>query len=363
MILDFKMEVLSEIPFMLMLYILIQWYASAKRNMLFYVLFGIATGYLLLLRNVGAVFVIAILINETVKYFKNGSRTEKGKLLYRLLAFTGISIGFYVLVNNFLFHIPSQYFKGAVSLFNYEDTYDTFLKNIDYYFTVYQGLFETHPENIYLLFSTLLKSFFLSFAIIGMFIRIKRGLLFIDIFFLAYMIMLFLYPTAHSGFRYVLPVLPVFILYAAETVRLLYNAIDTSKFLVYVLCILSFYQVYKYEWDLMMEKQTLIIQGPQRLDSRAMFHYIETNTASDARILYFKPRALALYTGRNGFVNNPDDLFENLQKQLKEYKIEYILINEEISDKMIKEFVAGQYVSTQMVFSNSIYKFYKILTN
>ncbi|MEO5571410.1 MAG: hypothetical protein ABIT08_05240, partial [Bacteroidia bacterium] len=106
-----------------------------------------------------------------------------------------------------------------------------------------------------------------------------------------------------------------------------------------------------------------ILQGPQRLHSKGVFNFIKNNTETNAHILFKKPRALALYTGRNCFVNSPDVSSEKLQQQLKEYSIGYILINKEISDDAAKDFVSEHPGNMQLVYSNDVYSFYKLIIN
>jgi hypothetical protein len=118
------------------------------------------------------------------------------------------------------------------------------------------------------------------------------------------------------------------------------EALKWKRTILYCLCIISFFAVYKYEWDIILENQNHVEQGPQRMDAKAAFDFINSHTEKNDRILFKKPRALALYTDRNCFVNNPDATFENINDQIKENHIDYILINEEISDDKIKDFVS-----------------------
>ncbi|HKR04206.1 MAG TPA: hypothetical protein VJY62_06165, partial [Bacteroidia bacterium] len=231
----------------------------------------------------------------------------------------------------------------------------------NYYFNVFQSVYNTHPENIYALFSTLIKSIVLSLVLLGFYLRIKRGIEFIDILLVVYMTVLYMYPYSSAGYRFLVPVTPVFLLYATEGLYFLMEALKWKRTILYCLCIISFFAVYKYEWDIILDNQNHVEQGPQRMDAKAAFDFINSHTEKNARILFKKPRALALYTGRNCFINNPDQSLNDLQYQLSGYNIDYILINEDISDVTIKDFVSKNPGKVQLSWSNSAFRFYKII--
>ena len=51
------------------------------------------------------------------------------------------------------------------------------------------------------------------------------------------------------------------------------------------------------------------ITGPYDADSTEMFRFVTSHTARDARLMFFKPRAMRLLTGRVAFASNrPEDL-------------------------------------------------------
>jgi hypothetical protein len=359
--LDFKMEIVSDIPFTFFLFLAVVLYSDLKKPVYSFILLGLISGFLISIRSLGTAFIIAVVIHELLAYKKEKGTTGRQRLAYAALLFPLISAGVFVFINYILFDIPRGHFEESSRFFTNENIYDKILVNINYYFDVFLNLFNTVPENRYALFSTLIKSGMFSLMLLGFFIRIKKRISFIEIFLIIYMIVLYTYPYSYSGYRFLIPVTPIFLLYAAEALRFLQHSLSWNKKIIYTLAIVSFYLAYKYDWQIILNDQNTVLQGPQRLDSRAAFEHIKASTSKDARILFRKPRALALYTNRNCFENKPDESFVNLQNQLLEYNIDYILINEEISDDTIKSFVAKNTGNVQLVWNNSTFTFYKVL--
>jgi hypothetical protein len=359
-ILNFKAEIASDIPFAFFLLLSALLYVHSKKSIGFYIILGILAGFIFSIRTIGIAFALSVIINELLKIKKEKDGKKKKSLVPGMIVFSFVSVGFFFLVNNVIFDIPFLNIKSSAGLFTFNDLYKTFLKNINYYFDVFQSVFNTHPENMYALFSTLIKSFCLSLIFLGFYLRLKRGVEFVDILLMVYMCVLYIYPYLASGYRFLVPVTPVLLVYATEGLYFLMEALQWKKFILYSLCIISFYAVYKYDWRIILDNQNKVLQGPQRMDSKITFDFIKNNTDKNSRILFKKPRALSLYTGRSCFLNNPDESIEDLANQIKEYNIDYILISEDISDETIKEFISKNPEKIELVWNNSIYRFFKV---
>jgi hypothetical protein len=214
-ILNYKMETGSDIPFTFFLFLSTWLYLTSKKNYRSLILTGIFAGFLVSIRSIGISFILAVMINELLKFKKEKEKNKK-LLFQRGIIFLAASAGFFVLINHVIFDVPFLNLKSSSSLFTFNDLYKTILKNINYYFDVFQSVYNTHPENIYALFSTLIKSIVLSLVLLGFYLRIKRGIEFIDILLAVYMMVLYMYPYSSAGYRFLVPVTPVFLLCAAE---------------------------------------------------------------------------------------------------------------------------------------------------
>ena len=358
------MEIGSDIPFTFFLFLSILFYTHSKRSVGSFILLGMLTGFLISIRNIGIAFAFAVVLNELLNIKKEKENKNRKKLIAGIVIFSFSCTVFFVLLNHVIFNIPFLNLQSSTSLFTVNDLYKTILKNINYYFDVFQSVFNTHPENIYGLFSTLIKSAGLSLLLLGFYLRIKKGIGFNEILLFAYMMVLYVYPYAASGYRFLIPVTPLLLMYIAEGLYFLMIALQGKKFILYFSCIISFFALYKYDWGIILENQNMILHGPQRMDAKITFDYIKAHTEKNAIILFKKPRALALYTDRKCFVNNPDIASEeDLQNKIKENNIDYILINEGISDQAIKDFVLKKPEKILLVWGNADYRFYKILKN
>ncbi|MEO5569297.1 MAG: glycosyltransferase family 39 protein, partial [Bacteroidia bacterium] len=259
--LDYKMEIGSDIPFTFFLFLSILFYLNSKKSVRAFILLGMLAGFLISIRSIGVAFALAVVVNELLKIKQETASNKKKQTGLLIIIFLVVCAAFFVLLNNVIFNIPLLNLQSSASLFTFNDLYKTILKNCNYYFDIFQTLFSTPPENIYALFSTLIKSSALSLLLLGFYLRIKRGMEFIDFLFIFYMLVLYVYPYSASGYRFLIPVTPILLLLVAEGLYFLMTAFQWKKNILYGLCIISFYTVYKYDWEIILGKQNYILQG------------------------------------------------------------------------------------------------------
>lgn len=127
-----------------------------------------------------------------------------------------------------------------------------------------------------------------------------------------------------QGARYLLSVFPVFLLYVCYGVSFLLSKVRLPKALIAIGCAaaltaFAFRSVPKTAENLALHR--VYDRGAYSTDARATYDYIRDHTDADAVIAFFKPRALALETGRRCFRNTAD------ARELK--KADYLLITTE----------------------------------
>jgi hypothetical protein len=134
-------------------------------------------------------------------------------------------------------------------------------------------------------------------AVIGIWARTRRGITVYEIFIPIYLILVGTWTW--DKLRYVLPVLPIFVIYVftgavAVTVRL--PRFPWMRWALPLFLLAGAGASYASTYATMTFAP--VDWGADTPKSRELYAYIRANTPEDAVLLFFKPRALSLYTGR-----------------------------------------------------------------
>jgi len=131
-------------------------------------------------------------------------------------------------------------------------------------------------------------------AAIGFLAQVIRKITFIELFVLLYTISVVVVPM-DGGVRYLLPVVPFYIFYSLQGLRALPEWKGFRKLAIssVAVAVLASYAVGFTRYD--MEE---IPNGITTTEAVEFFDYVKRQTAENDVIIFTKPRALALYTGR-----------------------------------------------------------------
>jgi hypothetical protein len=102
-----------------------------------------------------------------------------------------------------------------------------------------------------------------------------------------------------------------------------------------------------------------VLEGPQESYSKEVFEYIRSNTAPGARLAFFKPRVLGLYSSRPSFAVRPGQSQDVIRYQLNKAGIDYILIHKEYSDRSMIDYVNKNQDSITLLWDNEKFRFYE----
>ena len=140
----------------------------------------------------------------------------------------------------------------------------------------------------------------LGLIVSGFVARVRRGLTPLEVFTLAYLPPMVVYPF-YQGDRYLLPILPIVFFYLLLGIRNL--ALDERRWgafaLVPALIVVSIVQVRNLA-------RTPHYAGIETDDARRFFAFIRNETPASAVVVSAKPRAIYLFTSRAGLVLFPD---------------------------------------------------------
>ena len=207
-VVNFKNNILSEIPFILFILLTFYFYKFSFKNKISFVfLTSFLIGFTVTIRPAGASLILATLIYPLfLMVFKKNNKNIKSLFLIPIL-----SILFYLIITKLIFKIPQDtYFQGSILL------QKIFLPNT--YLTILNNLFSTFREVLphfkFTLLNTIVYKITLISIFFGYLIKIIKKIELPEIFVIIYILMLLYLNTGTSqGFRYLLPLFPFFIEY------------------------------------------------------------------------------------------------------------------------------------------------------
>ncbi|MFI5219217.1 MAG: ArnT family glycosyltransferase [Bacteroidia bacterium] len=361
LLINFKTEILSDLPFTLFLLLCILVYYHEKHNWIKVVFLGLLAGFLISIRSVGFSFLAALFINEAFLFFKFSRGTNRNMRWVKNGIIVPAIAGFvYYALNYWLFNLSGGNIHSPSRIFTLSHLSDIFFRNLNYQMNAWQSLLFTPDENKYAFISSLAKSVLLSGVVFGFVMRCKKNFSFLEIFIISYMLVLLVYPYSNPGFRFLFPLIPLFMPYLYEWFKVINKSLGTSKNLFIVLSVLALYFLYKHDLKKIIDNEQFITHGPQRLTSADIFSFVRQNTKENERFLFSKPMVLSLYAGRECMAVNPDEEWAAIAEQIREYKIKYILTCTELINPATNKYIENNSERLQLIKSNDLFKLYSI---
>lgn len=166
-------------------------------------------------------------------------------------------------------------------------------------------------------------------AIAGFLVQIARRPSLGDYFILTYAAVLLVVPFQQA--RYILPLIPFYLLYAVSGIEWLSTRITTTNHAVSLalrgggvalVCIV----VVSYSGKYTTFSNFEMAHGVGSADSREMLEFIRTSTPADSLFVYHKPRPLALLTGRRSVRYHWDPDVEKLWEYLADIRATHIIL-------------------------------------
>lgn len=361
---SFKCEILSDIPFTLFTLLGVMLYSHIKerqKEFLFCMIIGMVIGFLILIRSIGLVLLLAIVLNNLIKGFylsKMNVKREINLLAYQSLIIVGTTSLFYLLLNNVLFSESDKTLGYFKTLYSHSDLYETILRNFRYYIENFQSFF--HPKIILWEFlSLIIKALALTMFIIGFINETFKKISFSEIFVVCYILAISAFPNSTQGFRYLLPMMPFIMFYIVtgiKSIRLTrtFNRNWVAVTLAFV-CLLT----YKTGFSQIINTQSQTLQGPQEFEAIEAFNYIKNNTLKTDTIVFIKPRALALYTNRHSFTNHPLQDSASISANFKELKPHLFLLMNDIENPALRSYIKSNPLQMKLLFRNKVFELYE----
>ena len=337
--------ILSDISFLLFSTIslfLIDWWLSSRRQTAYrnHLLIGIAIFAAFSIRTNGILLLVPLAIAQFSQF---GFQELRKNWLTVLLPY----LTFAVLAGLLTFLLPS----GQESYFTHFSmfTFDRFIGNVIYYLKLPATLFDYIPLGIVFYVFTVILFF------IGAGATWRKNL-----HFLAYIILtllLFMLWPETQGIRFIFPILPLFILIAAQGAIWLGGKFSQPAFVKaafgvwLAMTMLSFGVSIWSGWTNLQSGRE--INGPFDPISIDMFDFVRGQTPPDSIIIFFKPRAMRLFTDRDSLMT------ENCEGLTKG---DYLVIHEKqgSNGQLTQQSAEACGVPLESVFNNKRFTVYKI---
>ena len=353
----FKGEVMSDIPFTFFMFLAILGYRRSKESYWYLILCGIISGFTIHVRSIGWVlplsFVFDYLITTVIPGFRNEEKIGvKDHLIF--LGRYGLPLSFAFLALKSFFPLPGGYTRLA----DWENFGTVFLRHLSYNVSSIHYFFSYYDVGDWNFLSFITACSFLVLGVIGFIKKIVEQFDYLDFLFSIYLFIIVIFPYGDAGIRYLLPLIPFFMIYTVSAFKSFGMKIN-KKIAGICLAILVFAE-YRYTFFAVVNCNCES-PGPFEKESVEAFQYIKSNTPASARFLFFKPRSLALYGERSSYVNCPNDGVEAMNKKLRDNHINYILVHNELSDDSLKALVGKKPAAFIEEWENSKFSLYKVV--
>lgn len=360
--LEFKTQVIADLPFALFVLLAVMCYLNFKErvNWKNALLAGFFTGFAILIKPLAFLLIGTFIADIVLSQFRE--REIERETVKHHVALLLAPVLVYFCVTYVL--IPSSVETTA----HFHNLYNTTEKlnkrfniNAEYYMTLFQDLFRhTNPDWD---FSTVvIKAFALTLFLLGFFGKLFNRFAFAEIFTLLFLLLVLFFPNTTQGFRYLLPVLPFLFLYiyhGFESIRLGWM---NRKVVFIVACVFCLFQ-YKTTVEKMWKQDRHTVPGPQEAAAREAFEFIENNTDVNAVIAFIKPRALSLYAQRKSLTNHPQQSEPTIQSFFERNRVTYYLVTSDLPNPSLDGYLTNEGYAVEVVWSNGKFTLLKRLNS
>ena len=361
--LNFKIEIVSDIPFTLLLLLCVCRYQTIKpftyTKSILLILF---IGFLISIRNIGLVFVFAVVLDGLLEIYRHRHKIKQKQYNYKkaalpmVLAVAGLLI--YLLLNKVIFNNAGGGMFPYAYLLNTDQLPHFIQTNLHDYMAMLRSYFE--PLNDEWQFVALFSgTMIFAFIILGMIKKMNKKFDFMDGLTLIYLFAIIVYPYSNAGFRFLLPLIPYLLYYSVQGLQSINIKLNIKPNVLAIMMTVFILFSYKKGLSEIFKQSAILLQGPQETESIEAFNYIIKNTPANARFNFIKPRALSLYTNRNAMSHKPNQQLGEIEQSILHNEIQYILINNDISDDSLKAYVKIHESEWEQMWNNTNYFLYQ----
>jgi hypothetical protein len=344
-------QILSDIPFLFFstaAIFLIDRFFRQKASLRLSLAIGTTIFAACFMRTNGVVLFIPLLVAQAI--LLRPQRQNIADLVERSTSVPYLAFGVLFVTQALIFPNGQDSYLSHFSMFNLQRLWE----NVLYYVSLPSATFDQLPGGV------IIYPLLLVFVIISIFSRRSRDLP-IHLYSLATVALFVVWPE-RQGLRFIFPVLPFLFLFSFDGMKLVVEQIKTdwqqaTRVVMWgfwaVLAVVSLGVLLMAARDNLLANRA--INGPFDPISAEVFRFIREKTPPESVIIFFKPRAMRLFTDRDTFMT---DRCQDLAKG------DYLALSEKVGDNgQIAPEEIGRCnlgVKLEEVFSNKRFIVYKI---
>lgn len=172
----------------------------------------------------------------------------------------------------------------------------------------------------------------------------------------AFLGMFLLFPFSSRGFRFIVPLLPFLFLFGLMALRAVPRVGPT---LAMALPLLVLQQNHE-QLMRMVRTSPFVPEGPQRTEAVEAFTFVRDSLPAHARLLFIKPRALALYTHRAAMCPPDDSLAVHLSMQMDTARISHIVLYDRLPDPVTENWIRSNACSLLLRYDRGGFRVWEI---
>jgi hypothetical protein len=260
------------------------------------VLLGTSIFLAFFIRTTGVILLVGVLAYQTLLFYSE--RTRRKVILWNSAIVVGGFLALWLISSLIFPNGQGSYLQQLAGL-----TVETFRQNVYNYFYLFVQFFGSTPAPAWTYVYYALVILFL----IGAWTRWNADRMLI-IFFAFYFIVMLLWPE-WQGVRFIFPLLPLFVYFAFQGANALVGILPKrlclpGKVIVHLfwLALAGIFLFNSGTQACTNLKDDRNINGPFDSFSGDMYNFIRAETPPESVIVFFKPRALRLFTDRDSFM-------------------------------------------------------------
>ena len=285
--------ILSDIPFLFFVFLGLLFIAdfNPKQRAGKYIVAGAIIFFAFFIRTTGIILLASYLAYQAIRFYRE---REERRFIFINSVLTAGSFGLLWLVSSLVFPDgQGSYLEQLKGL-----TPAIFKDNIRLYFFLLGTFFGDNPVWIYVYYALVV------FFVIGALTR-RESDQHLLIFFALYLVAMIFWPE-RQGMRFIFPLLPIFVYFAFHGMDVVINRLPeksrpygTGIIFVSWLAIIGIFVFNSSAGAYANLKDNRKINGPFDPYSSDVYNYIRAETPPDSVIVFYKPRAMRLFTDRD----------------------------------------------------------------
>ena len=290
--------ILSDIPFLFSVFLALLLIAvpGVERSAWRQILSGSAIFFAFFIRTTGVILLAGFLLHQALLFLRE--KTSRRAIAINSMIVVAASTAWWLISSLLLPNGQGSYFQQLMGL-----TLEKFLNNVRDYFYLFAQFFGATPAPAWTYVYYALVLLFL----LGAWTRREADRVLL-LFFVLYFTVMLAWPE-WQGIRFIFPLLPLFFYFALQGANALLARLPKgyqppAKGMVYLfgLALAGIFLFHSGTQAYTNLKDDRRINGPFDPFSYDLYNFIRAETPPDSVIVFFKPRALRLFTDRDSFM-------------------------------------------------------------